>query len=162
MVRKGLGNAGTAVFVALPPVVAIGIVLAFVVAEVTGSTPFSYQPPANLAEAAGMGNAPEVRRYLELGQDPAQVMPVRPDIISSQITRVTPLEAAIWSRRGQLVRIFERAGALRDENTRQHVACLTAYLRVDEILEQIAPQGVAGCDPEKTFELIRARSQPAP
>jgi hypothetical protein len=90
------------------------------------------------------------------------VMPVRPDIISSEVTRATALEAAIWSRRVQVVRLFEREGALGDPATRQHVACLSAYLRADEILEDLAPDGLTDCDPEQTFALIRARSRQTP
>jgi hypothetical protein len=163
MIRRRVPDTATAaVLVALPNAVAVAIVLVFVAAELIGATPFSYRPPANLAEAAGMGIASEVLRYLRQGEEPGQVMPVRPDIISSEVTQVTALEAAIWSRRVQVVRLFERQGALSDPSARQHVACLSAYLRADEILEDLAPDGLAGCDPAGTFEAIKARSPQAP
>jgi hypothetical protein len=138
---------------------AVIVVLAFAAAEIAGRTPLSYEPPRNLAEAAGMGIGSEALRYLRQGSDPNRVVSVRPDIISSEITRVTALEAAIWSRRVQLVRIFDREGAIADAAVRRHLACLAAHLAVEEIVAYLAPAGVSDCDPDATIRIITARSR---
>lgn len=141
-----------------PMSIAVAIVLAFAAAEMAGHTPLSYEPPRNLAEAAGLGIASEALRYLREGSDPNQVVSVRPDIISFEITRVTALEAAIWSRRVQLVRMLDREGALADAAVRRHVACLAVHLAVEEIVAYLAPAGLSDCDPDATIRVITARS----
>lgn len=147
------------ILVALPVLTATLLVLAFAVSEILGHTPLSYAPPQNIAEAAGMGIASEVLRMLRQGQDVNQIMQVRPDIISSAITRVTALEAAIWSRRVELVRMLDREGAIRGDHVRRQMACLARHLRTEDILAHLAPAGLAGCDPDGTIRSIEARSQ---
>ena len=115
--------------------------------------------PANLAEAAGMGTLPEVLRFIWEGADSTRVENVRPDIISSEITKVTAPEAAIWARRVQLVRLMEREGAFGGEADRPHLACLARALQVAEIVEHLAPQGSPDCDPERTIAQIVARGR---
>jgi hypothetical protein len=118
-----------------PMLVAMAFLLVFTVGELIGVHPFSYQAPSNLAEAAGMGSMPEVLRFIRQGADSTRVENVRPDIISSEITKVTAPEAAIWSRRVQLVRLMEREGAFGTEADRPHLACLARALQVDEIVD---------------------------
>jgi hypothetical protein len=142
-----------------PPAAAIAVVTAFAVAEWRGYTPVSYQPPSNFAEAAGMGIGSEAMRFLREGADPNEVANVRPDIISSEITRVTGLEAAIWSRRVELVRMLDREGAIQGAAVRHHLACLATHLRVQDVLVYLAPTGLSNCNPDETFRAIRARSQ---
>lgn len=147
------------VLVLAPMLAAMAVLLAFTIGEVNGVRPFSYQAPSNLAEAAGMGLAPEVLRLVRTGADPTRVETVRPDIISSQITKVTALEAAVWSRRAQLVRLLEREGALGTDADRSHMACLARALQVADIVAYLAPEGTPGCDPDHTVEQIMARSR---
>jgi hypothetical protein len=142
----------------LPMAIALVIVSAFAAGETRGYVPLSYQPPRNLAEAAGMGIAAEALRYLREGADPNEIVAVRPDIISSNITRVTGLEAAIWSRRVELVRALDREGAIADPAARSHIACLARHLATEDILSYLAPHGLTGCDPDAVIEAIEARS----
>jgi hypothetical protein len=128
--------------------------------ELRGETPFSYGPVRNIAEAAAMGHASEVLRFLGDGQDPNKVWPVRRDIISSTITRVTALEAAIWSRRVQLIELLDRQGAIDDES-RRHLTCLANDLEspVEEIVRYLAPQGPLNCPPGQAIAAVLERSR---
>src|SRR5512138_1841448 len=93
---------------AVPAVLATLVILTFSALELLGRTPFSIGPFRNVAEAAGMGAASEVLRLLGTGEDPNRVLPIRREIISSSVTRATALEAAIWSRRRELVELLDR------------------------------------------------------
>jgi hypothetical protein len=159
--RRSGHRVSTAIALVLlfPVVLAVVIVLVFSAAEIAGYTQFSYEPPRNLAEAAGMGIASEALRYLRDGSDPNEVVFVRPDIISSEVTRVTALEAAIWSRRVQLVRMLDREGAIADTAVRQHLACLAKDLAVADIVSYLAPAGLSQCAPGETSRSVAARSQ---
>jgi hypothetical protein len=144
----------------LVPAVAAMVLLAFfAVAEMSGWTPLSYEPPANIAEAAGMAMESELLRFLRQGQDPSAVYEVRPDIISSSITRVTALEAAIWSRRVRMIDILEREGAIGSDETRRHLVCLAEDIRADELAEQLAPEGAHDCAAGHASRYVEARSQ---
>jgi len=149
-----------AVAVVLAPLgAAMSLLLVFTVGELSGVRLFSYQAPSNLAEAAGMGSLPEVLRFIREGADSTRVENVRPDIISSEITKVTALEAAIWARRVQLVRLMEREGAFGGEADRPHLVCLARALQVVEIVEYLAPHDTAECDPDQVIAQIVARGR---
>ena len=60
-------------------------VLTVAAGEHAGATPFAGLVPRNSAEAAGLGRAAELLRFLKEGQDPRAVYPVRPEILSSAI-----------------------------------------------------------------------------
>jgi hypothetical protein len=143
----------------LPLVIVTAGILLFSVGEVAGRTPFSHGPARNVAEAAGMGNASEVLRFLWLGGDPNQITDVRPHIISSQIVRVTALEAAVWSRRVQLLELLDRQGAIIGEHTRAHLACLASDINAADIVEYFVASKPA-CTPNVTVDAIIARSAP--
>jgi hypothetical protein len=142
-----------------PPLAGTLLLVFFALAEMSGRTPLSYQAPANIAEAAGMAMESEVLRFLREGQDPTAVFDIRPDIISSSVTRVTALEAAIWSRRVRLIGMLEREGAIRSDDSRQHLVCLAADIRADELVRRLAPQGAAGCEEGGARRFIEARSR---
>jgi len=131
----------------------------FVLGEMAGHAPLTAQPPRNIAEAAGLGSGAEVLRMLRAGQNPMTPLPVRGDIISSEITSATALEAAIWSRRVRLLHLFDREGLLRDDEIRQHVACVATAIGFDDGVEYLFPGGFGGCDPDEVIRAIRARSQ---
>jgi hypothetical protein len=150
-----LGVAATA------PIVAVTIgVLVFAAIEAGGRTPWSPGPLRNIAEAAGTGEASEVIRMLREAQDPNALWTVRPEIISSSVTRVTALEAAVWSRRAQQMELLDREGAIKDADTRRYLACLAADLRVDEIVEYLSPAAPPECLPGETLKGVQARSAP--
>ena len=148
-----------ALAVAGPVVLATLAVIAFSGSEILGRTPSSIGPVRNIAEAAAAGQASEVLRRLGFGEDPNRVGPVRRDIISSTITRTTALEAAIWSRRRQMVELLDRAGAIVDEQTRQHLVCLASDLGVREIIEYLSPGRAPDCVHGRALDIVFKRSR---
>jgi hypothetical protein len=131
--------------VALPCVLALGLTLAFIWRDMAGQTPFSYGPPQNIAEAAGMAYAAEVLRLLPTLDHPNRVWPVRPDIISSTVTQATVLEAAVWSRSGGLMVLLDRRGV--DDHAAQ------------EIVDALTRAGTPACQPGAALERVLARSR---
>ena len=143
-----------------PVVIATAAVLTFAGFELRGRTLLSDGPVRNVAEAASLGQASEVVRLMYAGQDPNRVWPVPKDMISSTVTQVTALEAAVWSRRVQLVELFDRQGAIADADTRRYLTCLAADLEppVTEIIEYLSPQGAGFCEAGQTIAVVRERT----
>ena len=135
---------------------AVALVTAFSIGEMAGWHPFSYPPPSNVAEAAGMGLASEVLRLVAAGEDPRRAYPVRPDIISSAIPRATALEAAVWGRAEQLMRQLDAMGLV-DTPTRQHLACLAADIQADDMRESLTAADTPPCIPGAAYERVRSR-----
>jgi hypothetical protein len=129
------------------------------VGERTGFTPMAAPALANSAEAAAVGSAGDVFRFLRSGEDPRKVYAVRPEIISSAILKVTTLEAAMWSRELEMIELLDREGAIAPGD-RTGLACLAADLDLDEIREYLAPGGT-GCEPGKAMERVIARTSGA-
>jgi hypothetical protein len=142
---------------ALVPIVACtALVLLFALAESTGWTPLSYDVPRNVAEAAGMGRGAEVLRFLRQGDDPRRLHEVRPEVISSSITRVTALEAAVWSRRVELIRLLDREGLLDASGERAHLACIARAIGIADV-ERHLNASSGDCDPATTIRHIQER-----
>ena len=144
---------------ALPPIAATLAVLVFSVLDVSGKTPYSWGRPRNIAEAAGMNSGADVLRLLRAGEDPNRILPVRRELISSIVTRVNALEAAVWSRHIALLQILDREGAIVDDATRRHLACLARDLRTQDIVEYLSPENDSGCVPGEAMEAVFARSR---
>jgi len=143
---------------AVPPLLVTAGVVWFSLSEMSGWTPFSGGAPGNVAEAAGLGSGAEVLRMLREGQDPHVVLPLRPEIISSTVTRASGAEAAVWSRKVQLVELLDREGALADPAQRHHVLCLARDVGVDEIVEYLGKTESAPCEDGRTMAAVQARS----
>lgn len=142
----------------VPPVLITAGVVLFSLLELSGRTPFSSGMPRNIAEAAGLGSGAEVLRMLREGRSPYEVLPVRPEIISSTITRATGLEAAVWSRKAQLIELLDREGVMADPEARRHVLCLARDVGVDEIVAYLVKKETAECDAGRTLAAIQART----
>jgi len=142
-----------------PVVAASALVVSFVAFDMAGAPPLSYRMPTNMAEAAGMGSGWEVLRRLRDGEDPNAVQPVGPDVISSSIRRVSAVEAAVWGRRVQLLRLLEREGAIQGDETKRYLACLATIARVPAIVEHFAPGGASGCDEDRVLRQLEARAR---
>jgi hypothetical protein len=149
-------GAGLGLMIAAPVWAALALVLWSVASDAQGRTPFVYQTPRNVAEAAAMGTAAGVLRFLRTGADPALIEPVRPEIISSAVTHVTALEASIWSRDIALVRALDRETPI-DGDARQYLACLGTALGTRDLVTYLAPDGVKDCDPAEVTRRIEAR-----
>jgi hypothetical protein len=141
-----------------PAVIGAILLVAFVVAEFAGSTAFVYGATQNIAEAAAVADAAAVLRRLRAGEDPSALVIVRPEVISSSVTRVTALEASIWGREIELVKLLDREGAI-DATQRTYLACLSRGLQADAITEYLAPNGTDGCNADEMLARIQARSQ---
>ena len=137
---------------------ATAVVLAVAVGERAGAAPFAGVTPRNSAEAAGLARAADVIRFLRSGEDPRRVYPVRPEVISSAVVRATTLEATIWSRQLELVRVVDGLAPF-DRDERAALACLAADLDVDDVVEYLAPEGAEYCEPGKALERVMARSR---
>ena len=142
----------------LPLAVVTAGVLVFAALDAGGRTPSSDGSLRNVAEAAAMGQASEVIRMLREGQDPNRIYELRREIISSTVTRATALEAAIWSRRAQQVELLDRAGGIRDRESRHYLACLAADVQVDEVVEYLSPDGPPECAAGEALKQVLART----
>jgi hypothetical protein len=147
------------VLAAAPAVLATLAVLVFAARELSGSTPFSLGPVRNVAEAAGAGQVPQVLRFLRDGEDPARFWPVRPEIISSTVTRPTGLEAALWGGRS-LVELLDRRGFIRDDGTRHHLACLARDIGDEEVAAYLSGGVTPTCEAGAAFASLTNRSRP--
>ena len=146
--------------VAAPVALMTAAVLTFTALELRGDTPLSYGPMRNIAEAAALGHASEVLRLRAAGQDPNRVWTVRENMISSTSMEVTALEAAIWSRRVQLIELLDRQGAIVGDESRRHLACLARDLASEEIVEYLSPRHRAlDCVPGQTLDRVVERTE---
>jgi hypothetical protein len=140
-----------------PVVGATSLLAVVVVAEMSGRSLLSVGTPRNVAEAAGMANAGELLRRIDLGEDPGRIYDVRPEIISSAFTHISALEAAVGTRRVELVRLLDGRGLITGA-TRVHLACLASDIHVKDIVEALAPGG-ASCTDGSTLETLAARTR---
>jgi hypothetical protein len=129
--------------------------------ERAGSTLSSGIVPRNSAEAAGLGLASELLRFLRQGEDPHHVYDVRAEILSSAVLRATTLEAAMWARQLELIELLDREGAIADAQERAALACLAADLDIDEVAEYLGAQNGTRCEPGQALERVTARTHHA-
>jgi hypothetical protein len=113
--------------------------------------------PRNSAEAAAAGNAAAMLQFLRLDNDATRVHPVRPEIISAQVQRATTLEASMWSRREEIVRLLDREGFIVDDEERRHLACLAHDLELPAIAGELVPGYT--CVEGDTLKKVIARSR---
>lgn len=142
---------------AAPVVAATWLLAAVAVAEMGGRSLLSMGPPRNVAEAAGMASAGELLRRIGLGEGPGAIHDVRREIISSAFTRVSALEAAVGTRRVELVRLLDRRGFITGA-MRGHLACLASDIHVKDIVDALAPGG-ASCVDGATLERVAGRTR---
>src|SRR5690349_5075811 len=90
-----------------PVVVASCAIVRFIAAETAGLDPLSYGYPRNIAEAAGLGSGADALHLASEGDSPLRIHPVRPEIISPAVRFASGFEAAVWSRRVQLVQLLD-------------------------------------------------------
>jgi hypothetical protein len=141
--------------VALPAVAATAAMLWVAVADRTAWA--ADRRVMNSAEAAALGNVADMVRFLDLGENPMRVLPVRPRFISSSIPLATTVEAALWSRSPELVRLLDERGALAG-STRRELACLAADLDLPEVVDYLDTAGDRECEPGAALARIVARA----
>jgi hypothetical protein len=145
---------------AAPPLAALVATIGFIVAEAAGVPVLGPGRVRNVAEAAGLGSASEVVRLLDGGAEAATVLPIRPDVISASVQRASALEAAVWSRRVELVELLDQRGAI-PPSERPRLACLATDLGVADVAEYLASGAAPVCTPNAVMEAIQARTSGA-
>jgi hypothetical protein len=147
-----------AVLTAVPIVLVTAGMLWVAAGERRGRNDLGAPPFRNSAEAAAAGDAPTALRFLRMGDNPSRMHPIRGDIISSKIRNATTLEAALWSRHIEMIRVLDREGAIVDADQRRELACLALDLELPEVADYLAPE--RACVPGAALERIIARSRP--
>ena len=147
-------SARVVIAVMAPALAGTCLVLAVAGAEMFGATPLSVVS-RNIAEAAAMANAADTLWFMQRGADPSRIEDVRPEIISSQITRLTALEAAVWSRQPELLALLDRRGAIGGD-VRNALACLARDLEADEIVEYLERGSVPACEAGAATRAVEA------
>lgn len=142
---------------ALPIVAAMLLLGVIAVLEMRGVVLFPEVQPRNVAEAASWGLAAETMRRVATGERPSAMYQVRPQFISAEVTEVTAIEAAIWSRQVALVALLADAGAIEGAEQRAHLACLARDASAPEVANYFDPDQT--CEPLAAFERVRTRSR---
>lgn len=137
------------IFVALTPVLAALALSAWTaIGWASGNTPpFWADPHMTVSEAAGLASSGEVVRLVtHERQDPSQAWPVRDGILGGAQT-VTPLEAAVATRRFDMMRVLLDVGA-RPRNALERAAfiCRAADAQAQSVVETLLATG-DGSDP---------------
>lgn len=115
-------------------------------------------PPdvVTLSEAAAIASSGEVDRLVRAGDDPNRLAPVRPGILTDGALRLTPLEAAVWSRNDAMARQLFDLGVVVDGTTSRRLRCLHdrhPEPAVRAWLEQVSPEPWPTCVPADTVGL---------
>ena len=150
-----------AIALAAPIAVATAGIAWVAAGERAGVHPFAGLMPQNGAEAAALADAGGVLRFLRHGENPHAVHAVRPEIISSAILRATTVEAAMWSRQVEMIKLLDREGVIGGGEQRASLACLAVDLHVDEVVEYLAPGGARSCQPGQALARVTARTHAA-
>jgi hypothetical protein len=107
---------------AAPAVLAVATVL-MLAAAVADRHPLWTPERFNMSEAAAARDVATVAAMLERGEDPALARPVRPPLLDSINRAVTPLEAGVLARRGEVVALLVARGASVDAAGRARLVC---------------------------------------
>jgi hypothetical protein len=150
------------VLLSIPLVLAMILLAWAIVAERLG-VPTDDRQPLNIAEAAGFANAADVVRRLRMGEDPGRVYPLRAHVVSSSVRRATALEAALFTRRIELVRLFDQEGVAIEPETRAALSCLAADLELEVIANYLSKNSSVNCEKNAALERLTARTtEPTP
>lgn len=113
-----------------------------------GADPWWTPPTLSLSEAVATRDAGEVTRLVEQeGADPDAVWQVREGLLGPAV-RVTPLEAAVLARRGEMAALLLRLGAtVPAGEARAAFACLGERAGATEVAAQVMASDGAGVPP---------------
>lgn len=128
--------------VALPPLALAALTVAMLLAAVAGRHPMWHVPEFNLSEAAGSRDAASVVWLILRGEDPNAPRAVRAGIIDTrQYPSMTPIEAALESRRVEIVHLLLQRGAVVDEARRAAYTCKAKSRGDDDIVKYFESRG---------------------
>ncbi len=108
-------------------------------------------PPdsVNLPEAVATGNHAETVRLIERGADPNRAEEVRPRLLGSKATRVTPLQAAVWSRSAPMLERLLDRGAVFTPSILAVLHCMNDENRNEDVravLDRLGGNATTPCD----------------
>ena len=119
--------------------------MAFIAAESAGLEPMSLGYPRNIAEAAALGSAADMMRFLNEGAEPVRVYPLRREVISGAVRHASGLEAAIWSGQVELVQVLDERYPIPLEE-RHRMICLARELGAADIESYLHGGRAVSCD----------------
>ena len=88
----------------------------------------------NLSEAIALRDASDALRHLAAGADPNARGVVRAGWLDSEARSATPLEAAVYNERPELVELLLTHGATLDAASWRHLRCAAAHAGRDGVL----------------------------
>jgi hypothetical protein len=135
---------GLARRIAIPPVVALLLVSAYIVTEALGYRGLARPEGDTAAEAAALGHAARTLQLIAGGQNPNQPLHIRAGFLDAGVYELRPLEAAVLARHAELVRLLVRTGAARFDTSR--AACF-ARTRLPEVLPDLGVSSSGFAEP---------------
>ncbi len=128
------------------PAVLVGLVsVAQIGLSLFAANPVWAIQPVTMAEAAALRDPATVMRRIQQGVDPHTAQAVRGGIVSNDPVTLTPLDAAIAARRGEVIELLVWAAPPRDAGEWVEALCLAAALGdagITEILARLKPASV--------------------
>jgi hypothetical protein len=102
-----------------------------------------------LPEAVATRNSAEAARLIGLGQNPNARDRVRAGILAGHDIWVTPLEAAVWTRDANLVKMLLNYGAVTDRREARILRCIAgaaAGREMHDVLAGLSSEDWPACD----------------
>lgn len=141
---SGVHRHWPAVLVLLPAVALAVCAAALVLAASAGKYPFFWERRAfTMAEAAAVRDRAEVLRLIRAGEDPFHVQRVPAGVLSDRELRLTPLQAAVLARRGEVVDLLLWATHGVDGEAWSEAVCLARLVHaadVEQTLRRYEPR----------------------
>ena len=102
----------------------------------------------NLSEAAALRDTAEVARLVERGEDPNIRRTVRAGFLDDKANEVTPLEAATFNRRPEVVHLLMTNGAKLDDSAWRRLRCFAQRNGGDDVAAELDTWRPAGVLPQ--------------
>ncbi len=139
------------ILVAAAPGLAATLVTAAIalLGPVGGGLSFWQGGSLTLSEAAALHDHGELVRLIENGNDPNATYPLRPDVLADR--SLTPIEAAVRSRRAEVVDLLMMHGATIDPDLWRRLHCFALEASAEDVaqtLDHYRPANVNQSCPE--------------
>jgi len=122
---------------AIPAFVLAAVEVSMLVIAIFSGHPLWRSETLNLSEAAALRDTAEVARLVERGEDPNIRRTVRAGFLDGDAHAVTPVEAATFNRRPELVHLLMTDGAKLDESTCTRLRCFAQHNGRDEVADEL-------------------------
>ena len=124
--------------IAVLPVLALAVLSLYSALGAVGGHGLWPADDVTLPEAIATRNSAEAARLIGLGQDPNARDRVRAGILAGHDIWVTPLEAAVWTRDANLVKMLLNYGAVADRREVRILRCIAGAAGDRETHEALA------------------------